>query len=287
MQKVCVFRIVLGLLLLVSTVPLTGCIKKPIETRQVNVVFRFDDFSARSSTDLEQHIIRLFAERKLPVTFSVIPFVCSGDIHDPTPQDLIPLSPDKAEILKTAQRQGILDIALHGYSHQTDGQPPYAEFAHLDYAHQVRKLSEGKKFLEDLLGASVTTFVPPWNKYDLNTLQALETLGFTTLSANRKGPGSLDSGLFFLPATCGLKHLADAISAARASSEKQPVVVVLFHEYDFKEINARRGRFTVDEFAALLDWVASQQDVRSLSISQAVETINDLSAERFLLAGPD
>lgn len=265
---------VLGLLLLVSTIPLTGCLKQPIAARQVNVVFRFDDYSARSSTDLEQRIIGLFAERKLPVTFAVIPFVCSGDIHDPAPQNLIPLPPDKVEILKNAQRQGILDVALHGYSHQTNGKPPYAEFVHLDYASQVRRLSEGKKYLEDLLDTPVTTFVPPWNKYDLQTLQALEAVGFTTLSANRKGPASSDSALFFLPATCGLQHLADAVAAARASAETQPVVV-LFHEYDFKEINSRRGRFTVEEFAALLDWVESQQDVRTLSVSQAVETITN------------
>ena len=280
-------RFVLGLLLLVSTVPLTGCIKQPMDTRHVNVVFRFDDYSARSSTDLEQRIIGLFAEHKLPVTFAVIPFVCSGDIHDPSPQKLIPLPPAKAEILKTAYRQGILDVALHGYSHQTNGQPPYTEFAYLDYASQTRKLAEGKRVLEEILDAPVTTFVPPWNKYDLHTLRALEDLGFTTLSANRKGPGRSDTGLFFLPATCGLQKLAEAVAAARASAEKQPVVVVLFHEYDFKEINARRGRLTIDEFAALLDWVASQQDIRSLSISKAVETIHDLSAERFLLAGSD
>ncbi|MFX0195031.1 MAG: hypothetical protein ACFFCW_02820, partial [Candidatus Hodarchaeota archaeon] len=77
-------------------------------------------------------------------------------------------------------------------------------------------------------------------------------------------------------------QLRDAVKAARTSSDIQPVIVVLFHEYDFKEINEKLGSITYQEFSDLLNWLKSQGDVRLLSISQATKVINDLSVNRFL-----
>ena len=57
----------------------------------------------------------------------------------------------------------------------------------------------------------------------------------------------------------------------------------MFHEYDFKEIDEKRGRITYQEFYELLSWLKSQRHVRLLSISQATQVINDLSAKRFLM----
>lgn len=67
---------------------------------------------------------------------------------------------------------------------------------------------------------------------------------------------------------------------SRTSFDPQPVIVVLFHEYDFQEIDETRGRITYQEFYELLNWLSSQRDVRLLSISQAAQGINDLSAKR-------
>jgi peptidoglycan/xylan/chitin deacetylase (PgdA/CDA1 family) len=41
---------------------------------------------------------------------------------------------------------------------------------------QLDRLIEGKRYLEGILGAPVTTFMPPWNRYDRNTLKALSDL---------------------------------------------------------------------------------------------------------------
>ena len=122
----------------VCTVLFTGCDKQPIEEKQVNVVFRFDDYSARSSTEMELRIIDAFRKNESSITFGVIPFVCAGDAHDPSPQDIVPLTSKKGEILKTGFEEGILDIALHGYSHQTIKAEHRMEFSSLDYNIQVK-----------------------------------------------------------------------------------------------------------------------------------------------------
>jgi hypothetical protein len=50
----------------------------------ISVVFRLDDFSAVSSTDIERSMIRLFREHCAAVTLGLIPFVCEHDIGDPS-----------------------------------------------------------------------------------------------------------------------------------------------------------------------------------------------------------
>ncbi|MBP3193961.1 DUF2334 domain-containing protein [Natronogracilivirga saccharolytica] len=124
----------------------------------VNVVFRFDDYSARSSTDLELRLIDTFRENEVAITFGVIPFVSTGNLHDPSPKNLAPLTSEKVDILKKGYVKGTLDIALHGYSHQTISVKKNTEFSGLDYNSQIERIDKGKKFLENIIDDSVTTF---------------------------------------------------------------------------------------------------------------------------------
>ena len=248
--------------------------------KQINVVFRYDDYSANSVTSVELKIIEAFRKNMAPITFGIIPFKVAGDVHDPSPQDLLPLDSVKGEILKTGFEEGILDISMHGYSHQTNSSEYLSEFANLIYKDQVERLSEGKEFLQSMTGARVTTFIPPWNTYDMNTLSAMEETGFSTLSANKKGLVMKGSNLKYLPFSCDLTELQDAVKVARKSSDNQPLVVVLLHDYDFLDINQELGILTFQELFDLMDWVNAQEDVRIISFSQASELIEDLSADR-------
>ena len=235
-------------IVVICTFIFTGCSDLIIEEKQINVVFRMDDPSATSSTETELRVIDAFREHNVSITFGIVPFICSGDVQDTAPHDVVPLGPIKGRLLRIWIEEGVLDIALHGYSHQTIHTENYAEFRDLDYDSQLEKLSKGKKLLEKMIGIPVTTFVPPWNQYDLNTLKALEVLGFTTLSAAIPGKVSKDSKLNFIPCTSKLSELHDAIKEARASSDKQPLIVVLFHQYDFQEVRNKRGSITIKEF---------------------------------------
>lgn len=248
--------------------------------KQINLVFRYDDYSANSVTGAELKIIEAFRKHAVPITFGIIPFKVAGDVHDPSAQDLLPLDSVKAKILRTAFEEGILEISLHGYSHQTNSREQLSEFANLDYPEQVDRLARGKTYLQDLTGARVITFLPPWNTYDLNTLSALEETGFSMLSANKKGLVDKGSNLRFLPVSCGLTELQEAVKAARKSSDNQPLVVALLHDYDFLDINKDLGVISYREFFELIDWANAQEDIRIISLSEAGEVIGDLSADR-------
>jgi hypothetical protein len=261
--------------------------KRQPKRKTIIVIFRYDDYSALSRTDLELSIIEVCRKNGIAMTFSVVPFVVEGDVHDPSPRMIIPLSTEKVKILNDGFAEGVLDIALHGYSHQTNNAGQFSEFTGLDYGTQVEKLTKGRQFLANLLKAPVDIFVPPWNAYDLNTLQALKALRFSTISADRTGVAEKNSKLKFLPCTCSMRRLKEsAIQSARNILELQPVIVVLFHDFEFLDIDANRGMLTLQEFADLVRWLKSQEDVRILSISQASKVIKDLSARRLQMANP-
>ena len=251
----------------------------------ITVAFRYDDYSALSHTELETRLIDALRHYGVPATFGVIPYRCAGDIHDPLPQDLVALTPEKAEVLQESIDAGIVEVALHGYSHQTSRRPEdggYAEFSGLDYETAAERIEAGRALLGRLLRSPITTFIPPWNAYDLTTLEVVEDLRLTLLSADPRGPATRRSGLNFLPATTNVPGLQDAVDGARSLTEGTAVIVVLLHDYDFVEVNQERGRFTYGDLLRQLSWIASQEDVQVCSLREATQLLGDLDADRYI-----
>lgn len=283
-SKKFVHKIGLLIIILPLSVSLMSATIKGSKQKQITVVFRYDDYSSYSSrTDLEVKLINTFQKYNLPITFGVIPYVAARNFGNPDPQDVLPLTPVKANILKDAVKAGIVEVALHGYSHQTIQRgPPYTEFSGMDYSTQYQRIDKGKNLLEKTLGIQIPTFIPPWNRYDLNTLRVLEKLGFKTISADSAGVAERSSQLKFLPFTCNLHELNDAVKSARKIPDIQPVIVVLFHAYDFLEIDRNKGQFTYGHLVDLLTWVRSQNDIRIRTIDEATNEIGDLDSHRFI-----
>lgn len=272
----------ISLIILLFIVIFVGFANENKQEKQISVVFRFDDFSARSSTEIDLSIIDVFRKHNLSISIGVIPFVVEGNNRDPSKQKLLPLPIKKQEILRNGFNDGILDIALHGYSHQTIKSNNIMEFATLDHSSQLKRLTLGQQYLENIIGSSITGFVPPWNRYDFNTLIALEKLNFSFISASKNGFASKESNLKFIPASSNLSELKEAIRSVRQTEEKESLIVVLFHQYDFREVNAKHGYTTVEEFDDLISWLVSQKDTRILSLSDAVNEIKDLDALGFM-----
>jgi peptidoglycan/xylan/chitin deacetylase (PgdA/CDA1 family) len=255
-----------------------------VEPKTITVVFRYDDYSSKSPIIFEEKIIEAFKTYHLASTFAVIPYVTDGKMEDPSPQGVIPLSADRAEILKEAMASNVVQVAQHGYSHQTRASPQkgvYTEFDGLDYDSQRQRIIMGKELLEKMLDKQIVTFVPPWNSYDLNTLRVLEELNFSTISASLGRPVKDPSPLNFLPETASLLQLQDAIQAARKSRDARPIVVVLFHPFDFKEVDKDKGKVTFQQFEDILKWVSSQEDVRVLTVDQTVKLNTDLGSHLY------
>lgn len=253
----------------------------------ISVVFRYDDYSTTSDTALEKEFFAIFAQHEIPCLVAVIPCVCDGDIHRVEATRLLPLSPSKALLLKDGLESGQLEIALHGYSHQTildRRHGGYTEFRGLDMTCQRETLAQGRAFLEQVLDQQVACFVPPWNSYDENTVSTLDELGFHLISAGVEGkglrPDMQNARLKHLPATCGLHQLKLAVEGARLLKDSDPIIVVLFHSFDFRENDRVHGRVSCAELSELLTWIKAQADVRPTTMMELATSNRDLSADR-------
>jgi predicted deacetylase len=231
----------------------------------IRLAFRLDDPSASSNQEIEARILESLTHHGLRATFAVIPFRLMAD-------ELKPLSRERAQAMREAVAQGVLDVAQHGYCHRDanpGGQP--SEFAGVAAARQRELIGAGKTLLETVFERPIRGFVPPWNSFDAATLDALEAMDFSHLSSNMGHAPMRPIRLRMLPLTCRLAELKAAVGDARRFARLAPLVTVVMHHYDFPGGDNPMFR-SHDEFDALLAWVAGQADVR-------VKTLSELAAE--------
>lgn len=254
------------------------------EKKNIIVIFRYDDYSSNSPLDLEIKIIDAFKKYHLPCTFGIIPYIVEGDVHDAAQQKTKALTTAKINILKNAAKVGIIEIAQHGYSHQTIvGKGfKYSEFRGRDYQDQLKIIKRGKNYIEESLDLKVETFIPPWNSYDVYTIHALEVLGFKTLSAGILWVRDVPTSLKFLPVTCYAEDLKVVVSLARNVLDPHPVIVATFHPFDFTYSGTDNDNFSFEDFEGLLSWISTQKDITVYTIGKASTVIKDLSCHRLL-----
>jgi len=75
----------------------------------------------------------------------------------------------------------LFEFAQHGYSHKNDGLSHNftSEFSGEPYTVQYEAIQKGRDDIKDAFGITPTTFIPPFDRGDRNTLEALQALGFT------------------------------------------------------------------------------------------------------------
>lgn len=249
----------------------------------IPVIFRYDDFSARSDTALEARLGELFSRQRVSCVVGVVPLVCDGDERSPHPQAYLPLPMEKAELLRSAVSAGAFEVALHGCHHQNLAHAPggrLAEFAGRPYGDQRAALRTGREELAGVLGQAPIYFIPPFNAYDSQTVRALADEGFCCLSAGMFEQERGDAALNFVPHTCSLGQLKGTIEKLRQAGQSGALVMPLFHPFDFVESDPQRGRMTWNDFENLVAWTTSQPDVQVTSLSTLSACGQNLSQGR-------
>lgn len=98
-------------------------------------------------------------------------------------------------------------IAQHGTNHVYStkdggllGINPFSEFAGLSYDTQYTKLKQGQARLRGL-EIDTTLFMAPGHSFDMNTLKALKTLGFSAVTDGLYHKPYIREGILFIPCT--------------------------------------------------------------------------------------
>lgn len=257
-------------------------------SRPIRIVLRYDDYSSQSPTDWEEQLIGVLERCGVSCAFGVTPFACRVQL-DAASQDRTPLTPRQVSLLRTAVERGTLEPMLHGATHRRAAVERLAsahpsELVGTSFEHQHKRLSAALASLECDLERPVRIFAPPWNSYDEDTVRVLEDLDFQVLSSGpRYGPAKSSGSLRYLPATTDLDSLPDAIETARGLDGGDSWIVALFHSYDFVEVDPETGTWTLDRFQELVESIAAEDDLVFTSITEAIRSRADLSAERYLL----
>jgi predicted deacetylase len=249
---------------------------------QAYIIFRYDDPSSVTSSDFERKIIELINHYGFSIVFGVVPFVSERNYLDPTPQRLLPLSLQRINDLKPFVDSGVVEIALHGYSHQhNNNSQQYSEFKGDNYSYQNRRIIDAKKFIEQSFNNRIFTFIPPFNSYDIKTLYALVNNQFSILSANRWGDYKNEISIKYLPMTTGIIELKRLIEKPVVKILNNSIIVAMLHEYDFVEIDADKGVVSISEFEKILNRISITQYIKNVNFDYFMKNDSEITSGRY------
>ena len=141
-------------------------------------VIRDDDLAFFSSPkDIQDWYGEAFAQ-DVPVTFSTIPYIAlPNDAHLPDRE--IPSAGtffvgDNRELVAYVKENPLIEIALHGYTHQG---APGGLFEYQQTEGLIEKTRDGKATLEKAFGKTVSVFVAPHDQFSTHAILAIEKAG--------------------------------------------------------------------------------------------------------------
>lgn len=235
----------------------------------IRVALRLDDPSETSHQAVEAGILDVLRRHRASATFAVIPFrMVDGQ--------RVALTADRAHPLIAAANDGVIEIALHGHVHvrQRPAPAPPTEFSGRPEAEQRALIEEGRAHLRHIFQRDIDGFVPPWNSYDLATLNSLEALQFHYLSAGWEQPARYRGGIRLLPRTAHLSDVPAAVQEARRFSRAEPTIVVVMHHFDFAESGSDRAIFDMHGFDAVLQHLTSEADLQICTLGALASLTN-------------
>jgi peptidoglycan/xylan/chitin deacetylase (PgdA/CDA1 family) len=153
------------------------------------VIFRDDDVTPMTLSELKA-LNQVHIDEGVPVTLGVIPAQSFPALAQGQCGHIVVSEDSSATFvayLRSLTGRSMFELAQHGYEH-CNNRGRYnlsvaSEFRGMPYSEQYRLIEEGRNAMQSAFGAAPTTFIPPFNAGDENTLTALSNLGFTVYSS--------------------------------------------------------------------------------------------------------
>jgi peptidoglycan/xylan/chitin deacetylase (PgdA/CDA1 family) len=234
------------------------------ETPKKYVIFRDDDIAPWNKLDTLKLVNQVHIDKNIPVTLGIVAhpsLVKSGNL----------LSSDAEffDYMKSISSNPLFEFAQHGYTHHDNTDKPYeSEFYGLPYSRQYETIKSGQSDLTNAFGVKPTTFIPPWNKGDDNTLRAIKSLGFTEYSSTyndfninsgyREGIW-IESYTIVLDDTTLLS--AKGITERLLNNEHTSTIIVFYHFWSFSGEDSPTNLVKMQLFEGYLDYLKNRGDV--------------------------
>ena len=237
------------------------------------IIIRDDDAEAYFDTDLLEFITDTLITNGIPQTIAVIPANTNSEtLGDDT---------ELVAYLNTIKTNSLVELALHGYRHSDN------EFGSLTLAQAQSKIVAGLAILNQVVGVTPITFVPPDDAFNTNTLTACKNEGFTRFSA-----ADYDDPNAFLEAPTGLLHVPSMVdfqdwdnggvfrSSAAIIQDAQNclaasnVAVIVMHFWAFGDDSGNLIPANYQTLQDVLSWVGQQHSagVALMTIGQYMQS---------------
>jgi peptidoglycan/xylan/chitin deacetylase (PgdA/CDA1 family) len=206
------------------------------------IAFRFDDIQNGWLLDVQLEVVNKFREKNIPLTIGIIGNELEGNV---------------ANYVKkiTNENNSTIETANHGWLHE--------DFTILDKKPQVQLMEKTNKIIFDVTGKSSNIFIPPFNVFNNDTIEAMKENNFTVFSSNvfnSKPPFPLvNSDLYNFPETSttgiinpvthlfeGLPH-TETLKDIQASQNIFGFSVVTLHPQEFSMIENGTYSNQIDE----------------------------------------
>ena len=185
-------------------------------------IFRDDDVGPFANMNALKAVNQVHIDKNVPVTLGITAH------PDPYSGNELLADKDMLSYLRSLVTNPLFEFAQHGYTHMDDtqstvgaatppqnivgaspyrmvgtvpyqerlvGAPVYSEFRGRSYTVQYNAIQQGRHDITEALGVTPTTFIPPWNAGDQNTLKACAALGFTLYSTGWEDFSTFDAAI--------------------------------------------------------------------------------------------
>jgi peptidoglycan/xylan/chitin deacetylase (PgdA/CDA1 family) len=235
------------------------------------ISFRFDDVQNGWLSYVQLEVIDKFKEKNIPLTIGIIGNLLDGYMATYVKQIANDDNP-------------MIEISNHGWLHE--------DFSTLDKETQSQLMEKTNKRIFDFTGKSPKVFVPPFNVFNNDTLEAMKENNFTHFSSSvvkSEPPYTLvNSNLYNFPETSttgtvsslglfeGISH-TETLKDIQASQDLFGFSVVTLHPQDFSVI--QNGSYSnqvntnqIRELDLLLDEI-QKSDLKIVFLSQINENV--------------
>jgi len=206
---------------------------------QRTIILRMDDIGA-GYIPVYKSLINKTISQNISLTLATIPMNVKTNLGI-------------AKYLRNIAKNEYIEIAQHGYAHTLQ------EFQ-INTTNPLKLINEGKNILIEKIGVIPTTFIPPYNLYSPQTLEALNKEGFKIISSGQNNYLS-KSEIFILDFNTQSFYAnkytptQEIISVCNKSLNQMQICVIMLHPQDYAmEYNKNiinRSRF--EDYQEMLD----------------------------------
>ena len=145
-------------------------------------LFRMDDITATMDWGRFWALLRLFQRHRVKPLLGVVPDNQDRKLNCQKPD------PRFWDVMRSLVERDVVEIAQHGYQHLLER----------DSNHALEKIQKGRAILQEN-GLFTDFWFAPNHSFDLTTLNALKTTGFTAVSDGLSLRPYKERGLIFVP----------------------------------------------------------------------------------------